>query len=363
MSEIFNTGDGRKLALFESRNFIFMCAISREYSGRPVAISNDFAGGLCACTLGNKLYYAYAAADRHVKVKAIDSSRILWEFNTDSQSKDLETSDPNGSNPGSRNSAVQNAEIKIPENIFICSNNGLLLLFYTVEAEENSKTKDIPNGGDISHRGKKLRIYSHVLIGEASASESALLMQIYGSDTFMPRIYTDYCIKVHIDHELTETLLKTKKEYLFSISEELEKKYAEKEKSLNASCGEKISAKERELKKSCQEQMTAKENEMKKKYQEQISAKESEMKRSCQEQMTSTENALRGKYEKQMADRENMLKRNYESRIKELNATISSIKLQYEQLMNTASRYRDEAAKWHSMYHSKFKKAQSENAQ
>lgn len=322
MNQIFNTGDGRKLVIFDSSNSLLMSALGRDSASRPTLLSNDYSKYLSACIHTNKLYYAYISSNNLIKVKSIDENKTKWEFN------------------------------EAAENLFLATHDNLLILFYTKEESEITKTpstdcEDLANTNieaDLTER-KKMNIYSHILIGESSMSNSALLMHIY-EKTLMPRVYTDYCINNHIEHQLNETLLQTKKDYLFTITSELEEKYAKKEAAAKKIREEESLAKEVQIRKLCHEESAARESELKQKFQEQLKANEA---------------AVRAQCENQGASRENTLKRNYEKKIKELNATISSIKLQYEQLMNTASRYREESAKWHSMYHAKNRKMQSGN--
>ena len=285
MNYIFDTGDRRKLALYDNTNIISMCVMTHEYSGHPVILSGDYRSNLTACTLDNKLYYAYISTDNHVKVKSIDDIRTKWEFN--------ETSD----------------------NIFLVTYNQNLLLFYTKTADSKNNLDNPENTSEIT----TCNIHCHVLSGDIQMGNTAMLMNLYETVN-LPKPYADYCIKAQIDRRVNDATLQIKKDYLFSITSDLEEKYAEKHKLFKEGLNT------------------------------QLTELESQLKSQHEQQLIEQETQLKSQHEQQLAEREATLKKKYDKKIKELNTTIDSIKLQYNQLMDTARRYKEDAAKWHDLY-------------
>lgn len=277
MNKIFDTGDGRKLALFENKNMIYMNIISGDYQRRPVLLSGDFEKELTSCILNNKLYYAYISTTNHIKVKSIDDSQTKWEFDEPADA------------------------------LFLTVYDQTLILFY-IKPDENSDN-EITDRESYTYLSSNIRC--HTLSGKAAMGSTAILMNLYEKEN-LPKPYADYCIKTQIEHQVNENTLQIKKEYLFSITADLEEKYAEKQNL---------------IKQGFEERLAATEASLNQQHKEEIAEKEA-----------------------QALQRETTLKTEYDKKIKELNTTISSIKLQYEQLMTTANRYKEDAAKWYDLY-------------
>lgn len=280
MNKIFDTGDGRKLALFENKNNICMSIVSGDYSGRPVLLSTDYEKSLTSCILGNKLYYAYITINNHIKVKSIDDSQTKWEFD------------------------------EAAENLFLTVYEQALVLFYTKPEEALNDMAADEETIDLSDTISYTPVH-HVLLGEPTIGCTAMLMNLYETVN-LPKPYADYCIKTQIDRRVNDATLQIKKDYLFSITADLEEKYAEKQKLIKQGFEEKLAATEATLAQQHKEVIAGKE----------VQAKQ----------------------------REAALTTEYEKKIKELNTTIDSIKLQYNQLMDTAKRYKEDAGKWHELY-------------
>ena len=224
---------------------------------KPMLLVNNYSNDLTAKIFDNKLYYAYTSLSNHIVVRALGEANVKWEFD-------------------------ESATI-----LFLTAFNGELLLFYTPDSST------------------ELRL--HTLTGEPKNNALRLLADIYvtpESNHLFPSQYSELCRKHLIDTEVNTTSLKIKKDYLFSITADLEEKYHQK--------------------------------------QQELKDIQSVREKALHESMMSAEK----KFKDKLQANDTL----YNKKIKELNTTIDSIKLQYNQLMDTATKYKAEAEKWYSLY-------------
>lgn len=397
MNGIFDTGDGRKLVMYEHGNAVFMSVISREFSGRPILLSVDYEKDLSACILDNKLYYAYIAANHHIKVKSIDDVQTKWEFDEPADNLFLTTyenalilfytktklpetdfkheEEPRNTAPletASNDLNVQTAEeapsdLKTqtaetaptdlatqttkaapsdlgtqPETAETDANDSQTQTVESVADDSQTQTvESVP--ADLEEKGETRSssvfdsenligntcICFHVLTGNVDIGKTALLAKLYETAE-LPKPYTDYYVKKEAADRVNEAVLRARKDYLFSISAELEGKYAGKEQKLKTYYAEQLAQSEESIRKEADKAAAQKIAAAQKLCSEQLTEKEAELTRLCEERIAEKE-----------------------KKIKELNSTISKIKLQYEQLMKTARSYKEDAAKWHSLYHNR----------
>ena len=234
MHYIFDAGQGRRIALFTLNSSIYSCIITSSHAAKPIPLAGNYSKNLTAHISANKLYYSYSSLSNHIVVKVLGETAVKWEFD-------------------------EHAKI-----LFLTSFDNELILFFTPENSTELKL--------------------HTLIGTKKAEPLTFLSSIYPdtqATSGLPPEYASLCQKHIIDSEVNIATLKIKKDYLFSITADLEEKYHKKHQEL----------------------------------------------RDMQ-----TSEAL------------------YNKKIKELNTTIDSIKLQYNQLMDTATQYKAEAEKWYKLY-------------
>lgn len=367
MNGIFDTGDGRKLVMYEHGNAVFMSVISREFSGRPILLSGDYEKDLTSCILDNRLYYAYIAANHHIKIKSIDEAQTKWEFDEPAKNlfltvyenalvlfytkeempekETVEKNDAEGQDTdkkeGSRSadSISENPEAKTAECASDASEtnddgcpSGVLETNddrCSSDASETENTGAHGNSADSGSNINSVRVCCHALTGEPNISEASLLMRLYETSE-IPKPFIDFCVKTDVDRQVNETVLQAKKDYLFSITAELEEKYAKKETKLKAYYAEQLAQSEESIRTQSEKAAAEKAAAAQALYSERLAEQEAELTKRCDERVAEKE-----------------------KKIKELNSTISKIKLQYEQLMKTALSYKEDAAKWHSLYHSR----------
>ncbi len=257
MDYIFDAGQGRKIALYTLNSSIYSCIITSSHATKPTLLAGNYSNNLTAHISDNKLYYSYSSLSNHIVVKVLGETAVKWEFDEHAL------------------------------NLFLTSFDNELLLFFT--------PKD------------STELCLHTLIGSKKTDPLTLLSSIYPDTkvaSCLPPEYASLCQKHIIDSEVNIASLKIKKDYLFSITADLEEKYHKKHQELKD-----IQAKREKTF-----------------YESQLDAER--------------------KFEEKLQANEAL----YNKKIKELNTTIDSIKLQYNQLMDTATRYKAEAEKWYKLY-------------
>ncbi|MGN0165309.1 MAG: hypothetical protein ACI39R_03940 [Lachnospiraceae bacterium] len=320
MNNIFDTGDDRKLALFEHGKNIYMSIISGDFSGKPRLLAADFGKALTSCVFQNKLYYAYVDKDGQVKVKSIDDNRTKWNFGNKTQELLLAsykdslilmfteetayTNEPACANepeythePECSNNTTHTEVTESPGNEVHAVNKPYgkaekrMILGYHVLVDNMSTSNEV------QHKDYSGNLSSDNPVKHSTSADAGILLSRLYETTELPKSFEDIYIRNQIERKVKEASLDIKKDYLFSITAEQEEKFA---------------ALREQLKKDFEERC-------RKLHEDCLAEKQTEAER-------------------------------FHKKIKELNTTIDSIKLQYNQLMKTAASYKADAAKWHALY-------------
>lgn len=306
MGTVYPLDAGRNLIIYESGSTLYIRTTIGEGLTRPVTLCTDFAGGLSDTVHNKTVYYCYINSGHDIVVRSITDLQELYKIESRDTSDCL--------------------------NPRLVSFQDTLLLFYVIKNPIND-----------AYCLKALFPFDprqHIMLPEKCFDNCPDIQIIYSENYML--VYADDNISrlaLYFDADIRYTVLES--------ADAGERRIAELKQSLS-SCEEKIA----ELKQAIADR-EKETGELKQALadREKETGKLKQALADCEKETGELKQALADR-EKETGELKQLLA-GCEAQLAGRDSIIENVKVQYEELMNTALKYKEEAARWYEIAHKK----------
>ncbi|MCM1121638.1 MAG: hypothetical protein NC416_03555 [Eubacterium sp.] len=289
MGNVYAVDAEQNLILYSTGKYICLRTSVRENLTRPIVLCNDYASDLSDLVYHNTIYYVYQNTNRDIILRSVIEQNDLYKISS--------RNTPDCFNP----------QIAVIQN--------MLILFYFVKnpVDNTYCLKSIfPFQPE-----QKLSLPGSLLSSKETQTASG--EAVFRSLPTLRILSVEGALLVHLSYD--------GEEIIFSIDESLQCDKLSKNQEILSQAQEKLSKNEEIL---TQTQAKLSKNE------ERLSLTQTELDKN-KELLTEAQKQI-SKLQSEVSSRDQL---------------IQSISRQYEELMDTAMKYRDEAVKWHSKFYGK----------